>query len=90
MGKQQLKVGDIIKVIKYRPGKYAPGVKDDIGTEDLFKSMVGKRYRLRGFDQYGHVELRPRVLETVWIEADLIELAASRRKGRNITRMKLT
>jgi hypothetical protein len=88
MGKQQLKVGDIIKVIKYRPGKYAPGVKDDIGTEDLFKSMVGKRYRMRGFDQYGHVELRPRVLDTVWIEADLIELAASRRKGRNITRMR--
>jgi hypothetical protein len=85
MTKRELKVGDIVKVVEYRPGKYVPGVKDELGTEDLFKSMVGKRYRIRGFDQYGHLELRPKVLDTVWIEADLVELAAPRKRGRNIT-----
>jgi hypothetical protein len=81
MAKHELKEGDIVKVIKYRPGKYAPGVKDELGTEDLFKSIVGKRYRIRGFDQHGHVELWPKVLDTVWIEADLVELAGPRRKA---------
>src|SRR5436309_15955876 len=85
MAQRELKVGDVVKVIKHRPGKYAPGVKDELGTEDLFKSMVGKRYRIQGFDQYGHLQLRPKLLDTVWIEADLVELAARRRKDRNIT-----
>jgi hypothetical protein len=85
MARQQLKVGDIVRVISYRPGKYDPGVTDDLGTEDLFKSMVGKRYRIRGFDQYGHLELRPKLLDTVWMEADLVELADARGKARNIT-----
>jgi hypothetical protein len=74
MAKRKLKVGDKIRVTGYRPGKYAPGVVDNIGTEDLFKSMVGRCYKIRGFDEYGHIELRPKPLDTVWIEADLVEL----------------
>ena len=74
MAKRKLKIGDKIRVVGYRPGKYAPGVADDMGTEKLFKKLVGRRYTVRGFDDYGHVELRPKRLHTVWIEPDLVEL----------------
>jgi hypothetical protein len=74
MAKRKLKVGDKIRVVGYRPGKYSPGVVDDMGTEELFQSMVGRRYTVRGFDDYGHVELQPKRLHTVWIEPDLVEL----------------
>ena len=73
MEKRKLKIGDKIRVTGYRPGKYAPGVVDDMGTEELFKSMVGRRYTIRGFDDYGHIELHPKRLHTVWIEPDLVE-----------------
>ncbi len=76
MAKPKLKIGDLVKVIKYRPGKYAPGVQDELSTEKLFKSMVGKSYRIEGFDRYGHLELRPKKLDTVWIEPDLVKLVA--------------
>lgn len=79
MAKRKLKIGDTIRVIGYRPGKYAPGVVDEIGTEKLFKSMVGRRYRIRGFDNYGNIELRPKSLDIVWIEPDLVE-SVRRRK----------
>ena len=74
MAERTLKVGDKIRVTGYRPGKYAPGVVDDMGTEELFKSLVGRRYTVRGFDDYGNIELRPKRLHTVWIEPDLVEL----------------
>lgn len=73
MTKQKLKIGDMIRVIGYRPGKYAPGVVDDLGTEQLFKSMVGRRYPVKGFDDCGNLELKPKRLHTVWIEPDLVE-----------------
>jgi hypothetical protein len=69
-----LKIGDTIRVNKYRPRKYAPGVKDEDGTEKLFKSMVGRRYKIKGIDEYGNIELKPKRLHTVWIEPDLVEL----------------
>jgi hypothetical protein len=74
MAKKNLKIGDTIRVIKYRPGKYAPGVKDELSTEKLFKSMVGRSYKIKGFDDYGNIELEPKRLHTVWIEPDLVEL----------------
>ena len=73
MSDRILKVGDTIQVTGYRPGKYAPGVVDEMGTEALLKSMVGRRYTVKGFDAYGHVELEPKRLHTVWIERDLVE-----------------
>ena len=72
--KRQFEIGDKIRVTGYRPGKYGPGVVDEGGTEKLFKSMVGRRYTIRGFDQYGNIELHPKRLQTVWIEQDLVEL----------------
>lgn len=74
MAKRKLKVGDKIRVTGYRPAKYAPAVEDDMGTEELFKSLVGRRYTVRGFDRYGNIELQPKRLDTVWIEPDLVEL----------------
>jgi hypothetical protein len=74
MAENELNIGDTIKVIRYRPGKYAPGVKDELGTEKLLKSMVGRSYKIKGFDDYGNIELKPKRLHTVWIEPDLVEL----------------
>jgi hypothetical protein len=74
MAEKNLKIGDTTRVIKYRPGKYASGVKDELGTEKLFKSMVGRSYKIKGFDDYGNIELEPKRLHTVWIEPDLVEL----------------
>jgi hypothetical protein len=79
MARKKFKVGDKIRVTGYRPGIYPPGVKDDMGTEELFKSMVGRRYTIRGFDDYGHIELRPKRNHVVWIETDLVELVRSSR-----------
>ena len=73
MAKPKLKVGDKIRVTGYRPGKDALGVVDDMGTEELLKSMVGRRYVVRGFDDHDNIELRPKPLHTVWIEPDLVE-----------------
>ena len=73
MTKRKLKIGDKVRVTGYRPGKYAPGVVDELGTEELFKSMVGRRYTVKGFDKYGHIELQPKRLHYVWIEPDLVE-----------------
>jgi hypothetical protein len=74
MPQRKLQVGDKIRVTGYRQGKYPPGFIDDMGTEELFQSMVGRRYTIRGFDDYGHIELQPKRLHTVWIEPDLVEL----------------
>jgi hypothetical protein len=72
---EKLKIGNTIEVIGYRPAKYPPGVKDELGSEKLFESLVGRRFKVKRFDQYGHVELRPTRRDTVWIEADLVKLA---------------
>jgi hypothetical protein len=59
---------------------FAPGVKDEMGTKKLFKSMLGKVYTVRGFDKYGLIELEPKRLSTVWIE-EFLKLRARKRKG---------
>jgi hypothetical protein len=79
MPQRKLQVGDKIRVTGYRPGKYPPGSIDEMGTEQLFQTMVGRRYTIRGFDDYGHIELRPKRLHTVWIESDLVELVGRSR-----------
>jgi len=64
------------------PVTFAPGVKDELGTEKLFKNMLGKVYTVRGFDKYGNVELQPKPLNTVWVEPEFLKLCARRRKPR--------
>jgi hypothetical protein len=74
MTKQKLKIGDKVRVIRYRPIKVSPRVAKELGTEKLFKAMVGRRYIVKGFGKYGHVELEPKRLHTVWIDPDLVRL----------------
>ena len=50
------------------PVTFAPGVTDELGTEKLFKSMLGKVYTVQGFDRYGYVEFHPKRLRCVWVE----------------------
>jgi hypothetical protein len=79
--KRKFRVGDRVKVIGYSPAFYPPGIKDELGTEKLFKSMVGRIYTIRGFDKYGHAELQPTHSDKVWIEPELLQLR-TKRKGR--------
>jgi hypothetical protein len=71
MTKGKFRVGDKVKVVGMPPIKFAPGVKDELGTKKLFKGMLGKVYTVRGFDDIGNVELEPKRLNTVWIEPEL-------------------
>jgi hypothetical protein len=80
MAKRKFKVGDIVEVTHYTPGHYAPGVKDDLGTEQLFRRIVGKRYRIMGFDKYGYIELHPTRRDWIWIKVDDLKLAPRKKK----------
>jgi hypothetical protein len=78
MARKRFRVGDKVKVAGMAPMSFAPGVKDESGTEKLFKSMLGKVYAVRGFDKCGNVELRPKRLDFVWIEPEFLKLRAAR------------
>jgi hypothetical protein len=73
---RKFRVGDKVKVVGMSPVTFAPGVKDELGTEKLFKSMLGRVYTVRGFDKYGNVKLQPRRLNIVWVEAEFLTLRA--------------
>jgi hypothetical protein len=76
MAKSKFRIGDKVKVVGMSPVTFPPGVKDERGTEKLFKSMLGKVYTVRGFDQYGNVELEPKRLNAVWVEPEFLKLRA--------------
>ena len=76
MMSKRFRIGDKVKVVGMSPVKFPPGVKDELGTEKLFKSMLGKVYTVRGFDKYGNVELEPKRLNTVWVEPEFLKLRA--------------
>ena len=85
MAKSKFRIGDKVKVVGMSPVTFPPRVKDELGTEKLFKSMLGKVYTVRGFDQYGNVELEPKRLNTVWVEPEFLKLRArktNKRKAR--------
>jgi hypothetical protein len=73
MAKRKFHVGDKVKVTGMSKITYAPGVKDELGTEDLFKGMMGKVYTVRGFDKYGYVELHPKRSDWVWVEPEFLK-----------------
>ncbi len=86
MATRKFKVGEKVKVIGYRPGAYAPGVKDELGTEKLFQYMVGRVYTVKGFDKYGNVELHPTRHDWVWIEPELLKLRAKSKRKKHKSR----
>jgi hypothetical protein len=75
MPERRFQVGDTVEVIHYTPTRYAPGVEDELGTERLFRRIVGKKFRIRGFDEYGYIELQPTKYDTIWIGPDDVRLA---------------
>jgi len=75
-GKRKFKLGEKVTVVGLPPISFAPGVKDELGTKKLFRSMLGKVYTVRGFDKYGNIELQPKRLNTVWIEPEFLKLRA--------------
>ena len=60
MPKRKFHLRDKVKVVGMAEVTFPPGVKDELGTERLFKSMLGRVYTVRGFDRYGNVELEPK------------------------------
>jgi hypothetical protein len=80
MSKRKFHVGDKVTVIGMRTVTYAPGVKDELGTEKLFRSMVGKVYTVRGFGKRGCVELQPKRWDAVWVEPEFLKLRARDKK----------
>jgi hypothetical protein len=78
--RRKFQVGDKVKVVGMSPVTFAPGVKDELGTVKLFKSMLGKVYTVQGFDGYGNVELHPKRLSSVWVEPEFLKLRT--RKGK--------
>jgi hypothetical protein len=74
MRRRKLRIGDKVVVIGLSSVTYAPGIKDELGTEKLFESMLGKVYTVRGLDKYGNVELQPTRRDTVWIEPKFLKL----------------
>ena len=40
--------------------RLAAEVKDELGTEKLFRIMLGEVYTARGFDKYRNIELQPK------------------------------
>jgi hypothetical protein len=78
--RRKFQVGDKVKVIGMSPVTFAPGVKDELDTEKLFKSMLGQVYTVQGFDRYGNVELHPKRLSSVWVEPEFLKLRARKRK----------
>src|SRR5882672_8983732 len=79
---RKFRIGDKVKVVGMSPVTFPPGVKDELGTEKLFKSMLGKAYTVRGFDEYGNVELEPTRMNTVWVEPEFLKLRARKSKKR--------
>jgi len=80
MVKRRFKIGGIVEVTHYTPGHYAPGVRDKLGTEALFRRIVGRRYRIMGFDGYAHIELHPTRHDRIWIGAEDVKLAGARKR----------
>jgi hypothetical protein len=79
---KKFRVGDKVKLVGIPPLTFAPGVKDELGTVKLFKSMLGKVYTVRGFDMYGHVELQSKRLDFVWVEPEFLRLRARKCKSK--------
>ena len=81
MRKRKFKIGDKVLVTGLPRDNYAPGVKDELGTEKLLQSMLGKVYAITGFGKYDLVELQPTRRDTIWIEPKFLKLHS--RKGKD-------
>jgi hypothetical protein len=74
MRARKLRIGDKVKVIGIPTLSISKELENELGTTKLFKYMLGRVYTIRGFDEYGHVELHPKRLSHVWIEREFLKL----------------
>jgi hypothetical protein len=82
MPRRKFKVGDKVVVTGSPPMTFPPGFSDDLGTKKLFRDMVGHVCTIRGFDRFGHVELCPKRLHSIWIEPEFLRLRKKPKTGR--------
>ena len=82
MAARRFRVGDKVKLVGIPALSFASGVSDELGTEKLFKQMLGKDYSVRGFDKLGNVELRPKRSDVVWIEPEFLRIRGAKAKRR--------
>jgi|GEM_PF-720480 len=89
--RHDFRVGDRVLVVdvpsNLKNTKSAPD--DDMRTADLFHSCLGRRFRIRSFGRYGHIELHPGDDKTIreqygrfhsiWIEPEHLELVTKSR-----------
>jgi hypothetical protein len=86
MARRKFAVGEKVKVIGLPRITFAPGIKDELGTEKLFRSMLGKVYAIRGFGKYRLVELQPNRSDTIWIEPEFLKLRAKKKTKKRDSR----
>ena len=78
MKKTRYKIGDFITIVKI-----PPGLKNDseMKTKMVFELCLGKTYAIRGFDQFGHLEIDVGkdvdeivggYMNTIWIEPEFV------------------
>jgi hypothetical protein len=66
----RLRIGDVVTVKQIPPGvKKLP-----LATKKIFRHCLGRAYTVRGFDRYGHIELRPKQLESIWVEREFVSV----------------
>jgi len=80
MAKRKFRAGDKVTVIGIPTVTFGPAVKDELGTEKLFRGMLGKVYTVMGFDKYGNIKLQPNRANAVWIEPEFLTLRARKLK----------
>jgi hypothetical protein len=82
IAKRKFSIGDKVQVIGVPPITFSSGARDTIGTKRLFKYMLWRTYTVRGLDKYGHIELCPDRLNSVWIEPEYLKLCSKGKKAR--------
>lgn len=77
-----IKVGDTVRLVRIIEPREITDTDNEMRTTELFRFCVGREFTVYGFDEYGHVELRPSEdadierefgsLHTIWIEPECV------------------
>lgn len=68
----KFKVGDRVTVTGLPPDL---DDRAQIDTPGVFRHALGKTFRIRGFDEHGHLELQVTKSDYIWIEPEFVSLA---------------
>jgi len=65
------KIGDAVTLVKI-----PPAVKDTpVETISVFKSAVGKTFRVAEIDEHGHLELWVKPMECIFVEPEFVRFS---------------